>query len=94
MDNMSQLVVQKITEKITKALNPAQISVEDESHLHAGHAGARPGGETHFRLTVVSDQFSGLSLVKRHRLINEALAEELQGPIHALAIKALSPDEV
>jgi len=91
---MSQVVVQKITEKITKALKPVKISVEDESHLHAGHAGARPGGETHFRLTVVSDQFIGLSLVKRHRLINEALAEELQGPIHALAIKALSPDEV
>jgi len=91
---MSQVVVQKITEKITKALKPAQISVEDESHLHAGHAGARPEGETHFRLTVVSAQFTGLSLVKRHRLINEALAEELQGPIHALAIKALSPDEV
>jgi BolA family transcriptional regulator, general stress-responsive regulator len=91
---MSQVVVQKITEKITKALKPTQISVEDESHLHAGHAGARPGGETHFRLTVVSVQFTGLSLVKRHRLINEALAEELQGPIHALAIKALSPDEV
>lgn len=90
---MSQIVAQRITEKITKALKPEQLSVEDESHLHAGHAGARPGGETHFRLTVVSDQFTGLSLVKRHRLINEALAEELQGPIHALAIKALSPDE-
>jgi len=91
---MSQVVVQKITEKITKALKPVKISVEDESHLHAGHAGARPQGETHFRVTVVSDRFSGLSLVNRHRLINEALAEELQGPIHALAIKALSPDEV
>ena len=93
MDNMSQTVVQKITEKITKALNPVHISVEDESHLHAGHAGARPGGETHFRLTVVSDQFKGLTLVNRHRLINEALTEELQGPVHALAIKAVSPDE-
>ena len=91
---MSQVVVEKITEKITKALKPTQISVEDESHLHAGHAGARPGGQTHFRITVVSDRFSDLSLVKRHRLINEALAEELQGPIHALAIKALSPDEI
>ncbi len=91
---MSQVVVEKITEKITKALEPTQISVEDESHLHAGHAGARPGGQTHFRITVVSARFTDLSLVKRHRLINEALAEELQGPIHALAIKALSPDEV
>lgn len=91
---MSQVVVEKITEKITKALEPIQISVKDESHLHAGHAGARPGGQTHFRITVVSARFSNLSLVKRHRLINEALAEELQGPIHALAIKALSPDEI
>ena len=91
---MSQVVVEKITEKITKALEPTQISVEDESHLHAGHAGARPGGQTHFRITVVSARFTDLSLVKRHRLINEALAEELQGPIHALAIKAMSPDEV
>jgi len=91
---MSQVVVEKITEKITKALEPTQISVKDESHLHAGHAGARPGGQTHFRITVVSARFTDLSLVKRHRLINEALAEELQGPIHALAIKALSPDEV
>jgi len=90
---MSQIVAQRITEKITKALKPVEISVEDESHLHAGHAGARPEGETHFRLTVVSDQFTGLSLVRRHRLINETLAEELQGPVHALAIKALSPDE-
>ena len=91
---MSQGVAQKITEKITKALEPTQISVEDESHLHAGHAGARPEGQTHFRVTVVSARFSDLSLVRRHRLINEALAEELQGPIHALAIKALSPDEI
>ena len=91
---MSQNVAQKITEKITKALEPTQISVEDESHLHAGHAGARPEGETHFRLNVVSARFTDLPLVKRHRLINEALAEELQGPIHALAIKAISPDEV
>jgi BolA protein len=91
---MSQVVVEKITEKITKALEPTQISVEDESHLHAGHAGARPGGQTHFRITVVSARFADLSLVKRHRLINEALAEELRGPIHALAIKALSPDEI
>ncbi len=91
---MSQGVAQKITEKITKALEPTRISVKDESHLHAGHAGARPEGETHFRLTVVSARFSGMTLVNRHRLINEALAEELQGPVHALAIKALSPDEV
>ncbi len=91
---MSQGVAQKITEKITKALEPTRISVKDESHLHAGHAGARPEGETHFRLTVVSSRFTNMTLVNRHRLINEALAEELQGPVHALAIKALSPEEI
>ena len=91
---MSQTVAQRITEKITKALNPIKIDVKDESHLHAGHSGARPEGETHFRVTVVSDKFSGMTLVNRHRLINEALAEELQGPVHALAIKSLSPDEM
>jgi len=91
---MSQGVAQKITEKITRALEPTRISVKDESHLHAGHAGARPEGETHFRLTVVSPRFTNMTLVNRHRLINEALAEELQGPVHALAIKALSPDEI
>ena len=90
---MSQTVVEKITEKITKALNPVEITVLDESHLHAGHAGARPEGETHFRLTVVSALFTGMTLVNRHRKINEVLAEELQGPVHALAIKALSPEE-
>ncbi len=90
---MSQSVAQKITEKITKALSPDQISVEDESHLHAGHIGSRPEGETHFRLTVVSDRFKGMTPVNRHRLINETLVEELQGPVHALAIKAMTPDE-
>jgi len=90
---MSQTVAQRITEKITNALKPEQISVEDESHLHAGHSGARPEGETHFRLKVVCTQFTNMSLVSRHRLINEVLAEELQGPVHALAIKALAPGE-
>lgn len=90
---MSQSVAQRITEKITKALEPTEISVDDESHLHAGHIGARPEGETHFRLTVVSARFKDMTLVNRHRLINEALAEELQGPVHALAIKALAPGE-
>jgi len=93
MTKMSQTVAQRITEKITQALKPEQISVEDESHLHAGHSGARPEGETHFRLKVVCAQFTNMSLVSRHRLINEALAEELQGPVHALAIKALAPGE-
>ncbi len=85
------MVKKTITEKLTAAFDPGELVVEDESHLHAGHSGARPEGETHFRVTVVSNGFSGKALVQRHRMINEVLAEELAGPVHALAIKADAP---
>ena len=87
-------MIKSLEKKLQSAFSPQKLEILNESHLHAGHAGARPEGETHFRITVVSARFTDLSLVKRHRLINEALAEELRGPIHALAIKALSPDEI
>ena len=77
-----------ITRKLTEALTPDSLEVIDESHLHEGHAGHRPGGESHFRVKIVSAAFADKSLVDRHRLVNEALAEELSGQIHALAIKA------
>ena len=80
-----------IAEKLTEAFAPAEIEVTDESHLHAGHAGARPRGETHFRVKVVAEAFAGRPLVQRHRMINEVLADELAGPVHALAIKADAP---
>jgi BolA protein len=67
--------------------------VVDESHLHAGHAGHRPGGETHFRVYIVAEAFRGKSRLERHRMINDTLLGELQGGVHALAIHALSPDE-
>ena len=86
-------VLKSIREKITSALSPDQVDVVDESHLHAGHAGAREGGESHFRLYVVSAKFEGLSRVARQRLVNSALREGLKGPIHALAMKTLTPDE-
>ena len=86
-------VLKSIREKITLALSPDQVDIVDESHLHAGHAGAREGGESHFRLYVVSAKFEGLSRVARQRLVNSALREELKGPIHALAMKTLTPDE-
>ena len=79
--------------KLTKALRPEALNVIDESHLHAGHAGSRPGGETHFRVTVVAPVFAGKSRIERHRLVNETLAEELAGPVHALAVRAYAPDE-
>ncbi len=85
-------VVDTITDKLTKSLAPVSLEVIDESHLHEGHSGHRPGGESHFRVKIVSDAFIGKSPVDRHRMINEVLAEELAGPIHALAIRAGVPE--
>ena len=82
-----------ITEKLSKAFAPESLRVEDESHLHAGHAGHRPGGQTHYRVYIVSDAFRGKSRVERHRMINAALAAELAAGVHALAIHAAAPDE-
>jgi BolA family transcriptional regulator, general stress-responsive regulator len=82
-----------ITEKLRKAFTPVSLRVEDESHQHAGHAGHRPGGETHFRLYIVAEAFSGKSRLERHRMINAALAGELSGGVHALAIHAAAPGE-
>ena len=86
-------VVEIIREKLTTRLALEALEVIDESHLHAGHAGAREGGESHFRITVVSSQFEGLSRVARPRLINDILRAELAGPIHALAMKTQTPEE-
>jgi BolA family transcriptional regulator, general stress-responsive regulator len=82
-----------IATKLIAALAPESLRVEDESHLHEGHAGHRPGGETHFRLYIVSKVFRGKSRVERHRMINAALANELKGRVHALAIHAQAPGE-
>jgi BolA protein len=82
-----------ITEKLTKAFAPESLRVVDESHQHEGHAGHRPGGETHFRVYIVSEAFKGKSRIERHRMVNATLAGELAGSVHALAIHAKSPDE-
>ena len=82
-----------ITNKLREAFVPESLDVTDESHLHEGHAGHRPGGETHFRVNIVSPAFEGKSRVERHRMINAALAAELAGTVHALAIKAAAPGE-
>lgn len=79
--------------KLEKGLRPQRLEIIDESDQHAGHGGARSGGETHFRIEVVSPEFSGLSRVARQRLIYDLLARELQDHIHALSIKALAPEE-
>jgi len=83
-----------ITEKLREAFSPESLEVQDESHLHEGHAGHRPGGETHFRVYIVSQAFAGKSRIDRHRLINAALATELAGSVHALALHAKAPGEV
>jgi BolA protein len=82
-----------ITKKLTEAFTPESLRVEDESHLHAGHAGHRPGGETHYRVHIVSEAFRGKSRIDRHRAVNTALADELAAGVHALAIHAAAPGE-
>ena len=82
-----------ITNKLREAFVPESLDVTDESHLHEGHAGHRPGGETHFRVYIVSPAFEGKSRIERHRMINATLAAELAGSVHALAIKAQAPGE-
>ena len=83
----------RIVEKLTKSFAPSGLDVVDESHLHEGHAAHRPGGETHFRVHIVSEAFAGKSRLARHRMVNEALADELASGVHALAIRATSPGE-
>jgi BolA protein len=82
-----------IREKLVRALQPTRLDIVNESHLHAGH-GSSPGtGESHFRLLIVSPLFAGKSRLQRHRLVNEALAVELKGKIHALALELYAPEE-
>ena len=83
----------RIEAKLTAALAPSRLDIVDESAQHAGHVGARAEGETHFRLTVVSDAFASKTRVERQRLVYQILAEELAGGVHALALKTLAPDE-
>jgi len=82
-----------ITKKLTEAFAPQSLKVVDESHQHEGHAGHRPGGQTHFRIYIVSDSFKGKTRLERHRLINGTLADELAAGVHALAIHAAAPGE-
>lgn len=82
-----------ITKKLSEAFHPESLDVVDESYLHEGHAGHKPGGETHFRVYIVSKAFDGKTRIDRHRMINALLAEELAGGVHALAIKATAPGE-
>jgi BolA protein len=86
-------MAERITRKLEDALAPQRLSVIDESHQHQGHGGWREGGQTHFRVDIVSQAFAGKSRLERHRLVNAALAEELADGVHALAIVARGPGE-
>jgi BolA protein len=82
-----------ITKKLTEAFAPQSLKVVDESHQHEGHAGHRPGGQTHFRVYIVAEAFKGKTRLERHRMINGKLSDELAGGVHALAIHAAAPGE-
>ncbi len=86
-------IFEAIHNKLTAAFEPLRLEIEDESARHAGHAGARPGGESHFNVTIESAAFQGTPRVARQRMVYRALAEELAGPVHALSVKALAPGE-
>lgn len=83
----------RLREKLMVALEPTRLDVVNESQLHAGHRNSPGTGESHFRILIVSPRFAGVSRLARHRLVNEALADELKGKIHALALSAFAPGE-
>jgi len=82
-----------IIKKLREAFTPDGLEVNDESHLHEGHAGHSPAGETHFRVYIVSPAFKGKTRIERHRMVNAVLGAELAGSVHALAIHAQAPGE-
>lgn len=87
------IMAHRIREKLTAALNPDRLEIVDESHRHAGHAGSRPGGETHFRVEVVAAVFQGKSRLERQRLVYAALKDEMSQQIHALSLVTRAPGE-
>jgi BolA protein len=82
-----------IERKLTAALSPTCLKIIDESARHQGHAGARPEGETHFRVEIVAAAFEGRSRLDRHRMVTDLLADELAGQIHALILRTRAPSE-
>lgn len=86
-------VAETMRRKLTEALAPTHLVIIDESHRHAGHAGARPEGETHFRIEIVSEKFAGLSRIERQRLVHQLLASELAGRVHALSLTTRAPEQ-
>jgi BolA protein len=91
MDNSHR--IQQIKQRLIEGLDAESVDVIDESHMHAGHAGAKTG-MGHFNATIIADAFTGKSLIERHRQVYEALGDMMQTDIHALSIKAYTPDEL
>ncbi|WP_140984815.1 BolA family protein [Asticcacaulis tiandongensis] len=87
------MITDRITAKLTEAFQPLRLEVTDDSDKHKGHSGAREGGESHFSVFIVSESFVGQNRVARQRQVNAALREELAGPVHALSLQTLTPDE-
>jgi BolA protein len=86
-------ILEAIQAKLTAAFQPTRLEIDDDSARHEGHAGASPGGESHFNVLIESQAFAGAAKVARQRMVYRALADELAGPLHALSIKALAPGE-
>jgi BolA family transcriptional regulator, general stress-responsive regulator len=86
-------ILDGIRDKLTEAFAPTRLEIEDDSARHSGHAGHRPGGESHFNVLIESAAFAGASKVARQRMVYRALSEELAGPVHALSVQALAPGE-
>ncbi len=84
---------QRITDRLTATFAPSALQVVDDSRRHAGHAGAGPGGETHYTVTMVAEAFRGMSRVARSRAVHDALAAEFAGGLHALALTLRAPEE-
>ncbi len=79
--------IKKMKQRLQDGLEPSELIIRDDSHLHAGHAGAK-SGKGHFSVMIISDQFSGVSILKRHQMVYDCLGELMQSDIHALSIKA------
>ncbi len=86
-------VAERIEQKLEGALSPTRLRVIDDSHKHAGHAGARPGGETHFRVEIISPAFEGKTRIERHCMVNALLTDEFADRLHALQVTARTPAE-
>jgi BolA protein len=86
-------IAEAIRDKLTEAFRPTRLEVEDDSARHHGHAGAGPGGESHFNVLIEAEAFAGTPKVARQRMVYRALAAELTGPVHALSVRALAPGE-